>query len=147
MKLEVIEVGFVEFIPATLAEGVLYVSMTYGTTVHLCACGCGNKVVLPLSPAEWRLTYDGVAISLHPSVGNWEFPCQSHYWIRGNEISWAPQWTKRQIAAGRRRDLEDLEAYHAPAATRALPDEPSLTGQPAQRQSLTSRARRWLRLN
>lgn len=141
MKLDEIEPEFVEFIPASTTPGVLYISMAYATTVHLCACGCGNKVVLPLSPAEWRLTYDGVAISLHPSVGNWEFPCQSHYWIRGSKISWAPQWTKRQIEAGRRRDLADLKAHHAPAATRRPPDDSS--DQSTRWRTFSSGVRRW----
>ena len=74
MKLAAVEPEFVEFIPAGLTEGKLYVSMLYATTVHLCACGCGNKVVLPLSPAEWQLYFDGESVSLTPSVGNWEYP-------------------------------------------------------------------------
>ena len=48
---------FVEYIPAHLDEGVLYVSLPFGTVVHRCACGCGEEVVTPLGPAEWRLTY------------------------------------------------------------------------------------------
>jgi hypothetical protein len=113
MKLNAIEPEFVEFVPSELAEGKLYVSMVYATTVHLCACGCGNKVVLPLSPAEWQLLFDGETVSLTPSVGNWEFPCGSHYWIKHNEIKWAPPWSKKQIEAGRRRDLADLDTLFA----------------------------------
>lgn len=60
---------FVEFVPATLAEGVLYVSLEYGTASHLCCCGCGNKVVTPLSPTDWRMIYDGETVSLDPSMG------------------------------------------------------------------------------
>jgi hypothetical protein len=48
---------FVEFIPKELEDGVLYVSVPYGTTVHKCACGCGNKVTLPINSSE-------VAVSL-----------------------------------------------------------------------------------
>ena len=105
MKLAAVESEFVEFIPADLTQGKLYVSMLYATTVHLCACGCGNKVVLPLSPAEWQLYFDGESVSLAPSVGNWEYPCRSHYWIRANKIRWAAPWTNAQIAAGRRNGL------------------------------------------
>jgi Family of unknown function (DUF6527) len=43
---------FVEYIPAELAEAVLYISITYRTAVHRCVCGCGNKVVTPISPAD-----------------------------------------------------------------------------------------------
>ena len=111
MRRDHIEPEFVEFIPPELSEGKLYVSMIYATTVHLCACGCGNKVVLPLSPAEWQMFFDGEAVSLTPSIGNWEFPCRSHYWITGNAIKWAAPWTKEQIEAGRRRDQADLDSY------------------------------------
>lgn len=102
---------FVEFVPSNLEYGKLYISMTYATTVHLCACGCGNKVVLPLSPAEWQLFYDGEDLDISPSVGNGEFPCRSHYWIRSNKIRWSPPLTKKQIAASRRSDAAALSDY------------------------------------
>ena len=102
---------FVEYIPPELDEGVVYVSILYATAVHLCVCGCRNKVVTPISPAEWQLLFDGESVSLTPSIGNWEFPCHSHYWIWHNRIRWARQWTAEQIAEGRRRDAEDLENY------------------------------------
>lgn len=34
------------FRPDELDEGVLYVSVEYDTTIHLCAWGCRNQVVL-----------------------------------------------------------------------------------------------------
>ncbi|WP_443045096.1 DUF6527 family protein [Streptomyces sp. Go40/10] len=73
------------------------------TVVHLCCCGCGNKVVTPLSPTDWSLTFDGASISLSPSIGNWSYPCRSHYWIRGDTAQWAERWTSRQIEAARTR--------------------------------------------
>jgi hypothetical protein len=95
---------FVELAPPELREGVLYVSMIYGSAVHKCCCGCGEKVVTPFSPTDWKLTFDGESVSLHPSIGNWSFKCRSHYWIRENEIQWAPQWSEEQIKAGRLHD-------------------------------------------
>lgn len=94
---------FVVSVPDDLEPGVLYVSMSYDTTVHLCACGCGNQVVLPLHPTAWRLTYDGDAVSMAPSVGNWSFPCRSHYWIDRGRIRWAGPWTDDEVMAGRQR--------------------------------------------
>ncbi|WP_442951381.1 DUF6527 family protein [Paenarthrobacter sp. Z7-10] len=111
MRLQSLDPEFVEFIPSDPIHGKLYISMVYATTVHLCACGCGNKVVLPLSPAEWQLSYDGDAIDIRPSVGNGEFPCRSHYWISGNKIRWSPALTGTQIATSRRRDAAALSAY------------------------------------
>jgi hypothetical protein len=113
MKHHSFEHEFVELMPSQLSEGVLYVSMVYATTVHLCACGCGNKVVLPLNPAEWQLAFDGDTISLSPSVGNWEFPCRSHYWIRNDRVRWAGAWSEHQIESGRRRDAAALASYQA----------------------------------
>src|ERR1700731_3881354 len=103
-RTDVLRPEFVEFIPGALQSGVLYISRKYKTASHLCCCGCGNKVVTPLNPSGWRLTEKGSTVSLHPSIGNWSFPCQSHYWIRGGRVEWAPQWSRRQIEEGRRQD-------------------------------------------
>ena len=43
-------------IPENLSEGVLYVSMEYGTVVHKCCCGCGREVVTPITPTDWKIT-------------------------------------------------------------------------------------------
>jgi hypothetical protein len=69
---------FVKYIPEELEEGYLYISMEYATASHLCACGCGETVVTPIFPKLWQLYYNGKEISLTPSIGNYEFPCQSH---------------------------------------------------------------------
>jgi hypothetical protein len=42
--------AFVELLPDTLEEQMLYVSVEYAAMVHLCLCGCGKKVVTPISP-------------------------------------------------------------------------------------------------
>jgi hypothetical protein len=102
---------FVEFIPEVLEDGKLYISQTYGTAVHKCCCGCGLKVVTPLSPTGWRLTVEGELVSLYPSIGNWGFPCQSHYWIRRNAVQWSYQMTADEIEAGRRHDARLKQRY------------------------------------
>lgn len=104
MKIVTLTPEFVEFVPPKLENGTLYVSMIYGTAVHQCCCGCGEKVVTPLSPTDWKLTYDGETVSLHPSIGNWNFACQSHYWVQNNHIRWAEHWSKEKIQAGRVQD-------------------------------------------
>ncbi len=105
---------FVEFIPDKLEDGVLYVSITYSTVLHRCCCGCGNEVVTPLSPLDWQLTFDGETISLFPSIGNWSFPCRSHYWIRENEIKWAETWSDEIISIHRQRDARVRDEYYKP---------------------------------
>ena len=111
MRQQTLAHEFVEYVPGRLAEGVLYVSIAYRTAVHLCACGCGNKVATPISPADWKLQYDGDTVSLTPSIGNWGFPCRSHYWIDRDRIRWAGAWTSNQIAAGRERDDHGRASY------------------------------------
>jgi hypothetical protein len=97
--------------PDNIVEGVLYISMEYGTAIHQCACGCGTRVVTPLTPTDWSLTYDGEEISLYPSVGNWSFPCRSHYWIRKNKIEWAPAWSDKMIKKGRQKDTTQKKFF------------------------------------
>jgi len=113
---------FVEFIPGTLQDGVLYISRKYATATHRCCCGCGVKIVTPLKPTDWALTVTNGAVSLHPSVGNWNHPCQSHYVIRNNRVLWAGQMTLQQIQRGRKLDQAAKDAYYG-AAERAVPPE------------------------
>jgi len=82
---------FVEYIPEDqdIRKGTIYISIRFATATHLCCCGCGNKVVTPIWPTGWKLIFDGKTISLDPSIGNWSFACQSHYWIRHNKVKWA----------------------------------------------------------
>lgn len=98
---------FVVSVPDELEPGILYVSIKYDTTIHLCACGCRNQVVLPLHPTAWRLTYDGETVSMTPSVGNWSFPCRSHYWIDGGQVRWATAWSDDEVVAGRQRAQQE----------------------------------------
>ncbi len=104
---------FVEFIPEELEEEVIYITVQYRTAVHKCVCGCGNKVVTPLSPTDWKLIFDGKSISLSPSIGNWNFECRSHYWITNNVIHHASQWNEHQIDKGRKRDKRNKRKYFA----------------------------------
>lgn len=116
---------FVDYMPHDPQEGVIYVSIRFRTVVHRCACGCGTKIATPLSPANWKLTYDGDSISMSPSVGGWGLPCRSHYWISSNEIRWSTQWTDAQIAAGRTHDdSERLEYFERRSATSSLRPKP-----------------------
>jgi hypothetical protein len=103
-KISKLEPQFVSAIPQTLESGILYASMDYATVAHLCCCGCGREVITPLTPTDWKLTYDGQNISMYPSIGNWSFPCRSHYWISNGEVQWAEGWSQERIQAGRDRD-------------------------------------------
>lgn len=102
---------FVEFIPDELQQETLYISIRFATASHLCCCGCASKVVTPIRPTDWKLIFDGKTVSLHPSIGNWSFPCQSHYWIRHNRVEWVPKWSRDQIERGRLHDDAVKEEY------------------------------------
>lgn len=99
-----LEYKFVKSVPRVLEPGILYVSLDYGTAVHSCCCGCREEVVTPITPTDWNLTFDGVSISLSPSVGNWNLKCRSHYFIRKGEVIVASSWSKEQIDAEWERD-------------------------------------------
>ena len=79
-----------------MKAGLIYVSVEYASVAHLCACGCGEKVITPLRPDSWFLTYNGREVSLSPSIGNYQFPCRSHYFIRGGRVEWVPDAPQRK---------------------------------------------------
>lgn len=151
--------SFVEFIPDHLEDGVLYISERFRTSSHKCCCGCGEEVVLPLSPAEWQLSRDGDAVSLWPSVGNWDYGCKSHYVIRRNQVRWAGSMTAHQIKRVKQRDefalRSQVESTNAARASKELTAADTLgfcrraaTSLPNARVALTNapRASVWKRL-
>lgn len=104
---------FVEHIPDELESGMIYVSISFATVVHKCCCGCGNEVVTPLTPTDWTLLFNGKTVSLDPSIGNWSFKCQSHYWIKDNKIKWSNNWSSSEVEAGRAHDRLAKQNYYA----------------------------------
>lgn len=102
---------FVEFIPAKPEEGILYISVQYKTATHLCACGCGEKVITPFSPVDWTMSFNGETVSLSPSIGNWRFACKSHYFIRNDKVEWAGSWDKDKINACQSAEIRREKAY------------------------------------
>lgn len=111
MKTQFLRHEFVKYFPDSMDEGVLYVSEEFATAGHLCCCGCGEEVITPLNQAQWQLIKSGVGVSLHPSVGNWKFACQSHYWIRNNRVIEAPPLSTMAIEKVKKRDRRDKESY------------------------------------
>ncbi|MGU7771555.1 DUF6527 family protein [Burkholderia sp. MR1-5-21] len=154
-----LEPKFVTEVPPELDDGILYVSMEYGTVLHRCCCGCGEEVVTPLTPTDWKLTFDGVGISLSPSVGNWNLPCQSHYVISRNVVREAGPWTRQMVDAEVRRD-KAAKALHyghgaipsidaAPTNVDTAPDAndaapPTRLSERAGIRSLVARIVRWI---
>ena len=128
MKRSTFAFRFAEFIPKQLDEGVLYVSMTYATASHRCFCGCGMKVVTPLSPTDWRLVFNGDAVSLEPSIGNWSYPCRSHYILRNNRILWSGPMSPTEINSIRDRDRLAKQHYYRRGRLARRPECSARTG-------------------
>lgn len=133
---------YVEFIPKDLEEGVLYISNRFRTASHLCCCGCRQKVVTPLNPAQWHLIDHGHTISLSPSIGLGTLPCRSHYWIRHSKIDWWPAMTAAQTAKAQRADRYASQVYTGERSPPRSTPLPSPTRQPEP--SLWARLLRWL---
>jgi hypothetical protein len=106
----------VKYMPRELAPGILYVSQEYAVAGHLCACGCGNKVITPLGPAEWSFTERAGRPSLWPSIGNWQLPCRSHYIVTDGRIHWADQWSESQVLVGRHAEEERRRKHYTSLA-------------------------------
>lgn len=79
---------YVKTIPEPVEAGILYISLEYKTTIHSCACGCGEEIVLPISDRMWQMSERNGKVSLSPSIGSFSLPCQSHYHITANEVVW-----------------------------------------------------------
>lgn len=116
MKHSRLQHRFVRSIPKELEPGVLYVSVEYATAIHACCCGCGNQVVTPFTPTDWQMTFDGEAISLSPSIGNWNFPCRSHYLIKRGRVVVAESWNSSLVMAGRSQDRANKAQHYQPQA-------------------------------
>lgn len=72
--------------------------MDYATSAHSCCCGCGEEVITPFTPTDWKITFDGKTNSLRPSIGNRALKCRSHYVIdRGKVIEAGPSSDERAI--------------------------------------------------
>lgn len=110
-RLKRLEHCYVEFIPKNLDEGIVYISTRFKTASHLCCCGCGQKVVTPLNPAQWSLTDHGSTVSLAPSIGLGTLPCRSHYWIRRSRVMWCRSMTVTQTARAQRADRYASQVY------------------------------------
>lgn len=147
-----LEHQFVRSVPEKLKPGVLYVSMEFGSIVHSCCCGCGEEVVTPLTPTDWKMMYDGETVSLWPSVGSWTLKCKSHYIIERSRVIGSGAWTPAQIAAERRRDQAAKAKFYgnlvsepeavAPAASTLVVPAPKPPAKPLGR---WRRFMKWLR--
>ncbi|HEU4608271.1 MAG TPA: DUF6527 family protein, partial [Chitinophagaceae bacterium] len=88
--------------------GWLYLITRYAAQQKRGRIKYGNKVVTPII---LRLTFDGKSVSLYPSVGNWNFPCKSNYWIKKNVIEHSYSWSYKEIENERKKDSNRKTNY------------------------------------
>jgi hypothetical protein len=110
----------VDLLPSELADGVVYVSLEHRAIVHKCCCGCGERVVLNLSPAGWKVTLDGETISLCPSVGNGSLDCNSHYWIRNDRVEWSAPMTASETKRAQTSGRSEVAKHFEPPVKKSI---------------------------
>lgn len=137
---------FVEHFPETLIPGELYLAMEFATAAHLCACGCGNKVITPFSPTDWQMSFDGETVSLKPSIGNWAFRCRSHYWVRSGRIEWAGDMSQEAINAGRKRDAQSKAQQPPRSISGDFRQQAPSAHEQIQTPSILGKLKKWLGL-
>ena len=101
MKTNKFKVEFVDKIPSNLKDGILYVCISCNVIVHRCACGWGERTVTPIDKKYgWVMKYDGQAITLRPSIGNFSIACRSHYYITDNNVEWLERYQQKDNKKG-----------------------------------------------
>ena len=103
----------VYYMPSELEPGILYVSDEFGVAIHLCPCNCGSRVVTTIGPTEWSFKESNNKPTLYPSIGNWQLPCKSHYWITNGEIEWSYRWSDERIKDGRIAEEKRRREYYS----------------------------------
>lgn len=131
---------FVTAFPDRLEEGILYVSVEFGTSAHRCFCGCGQEVYSRFSPRDWAMAFDGETVSLWPSIGNWSFPCQSHYILKKGQVQWADRLSREEIELGRSADRDRKARHYGTEATARTAPSPA----PAPAKGIFARFLAWL---
>lgn len=121
MRTDRLRSAFVAEIPETLELGVLYLALEYDAMAHLCACGCGAEVATPIGPTDWRIAWNGVGITVRPSIGNGSLACRSHYVIEAGRIRWCAPMSDRDIADERARTAIAKGLAPPPIAPEAQP--------------------------
>ncbi len=98
------QVEKVERLPTALSDNVVYVSEEFELAALKCACGCGHQVNLLLGDGHTVNDVGGLA-DVSPSIGVWDAPCRSHFWIQKGNVLWADQWSDAKIHSAMEQQL------------------------------------------
>lgn len=131
MRIDRLKPAFVADIPETLEPGVLYLALEYDAMAHLCACGCGAEVATPIGPTDWRIAWNGVGMTVRPSIGNGSLACRSHYVIEAGRINWCAPMSDRDIAGERARTAAAKGLTPHPTPRQTEPPRPQAAPPPA----------------
>lgn len=89
-KVQIEPIFFDECLPPKeeFEGGKIYISRKYHGAAHLCLCGCGLYVFMDINHENynygWDLIENNGKITFSPSIGNFQYPCKSHYIITKN---------------------------------------------------------------
>jgi len=75
-----VDLVLVETMPEVYEPNIIYYSEQYHGSGHLCLCGCGQKVYIPIMQGEWSLIQNDGKVTIAPSLAH-RFECKSHYII------------------------------------------------------------------
>ncbi len=86
------KVKFVDDLPETCKEDIIYIigSEFKWIIVFLCPCGCKNVIYLNLLKEEapnWNYTFNKNKLTISPSIRRTK-GCKSHFWIKNGKIVW-----------------------------------------------------------
>lgn len=95
----------VDRIPSDIREGVVYHTEEFELAGLLCACGCGHRVTLLVPDSHRVWSQDGMA-TVRPSIGVFDAPCKSHYFITGGRIEWLPAFSGAEASAIMQKQIE-----------------------------------------
>ncbi|MDY0885383.1 DUF6527 family protein [Dongia soli] len=95
----------VERIPNQLREGVVYHSEEFELAALLCVCGCGHRITL-LVPDSHQVTSSNRLATIRPSIGVFDAPCKSHFFITAGKVDLLPAFTDAQAASIMRSQID-----------------------------------------
>ena len=92
-KLQEITPVFTEELPykKDMEFGKIYISREHEVACFLCPCGCGEVNHISFIKGlrnQWVFIEDKGKITFRPSIGCFESPCNSHFFITENHIDW-----------------------------------------------------------
>lgn len=91
-------------IPTELSPGVIYHNVEFELAALRCACGCGHRITL-LVPDGHRISVEGSAPSITPSILVADAPCHSHFFITDGAVEWLTAFSPSQTEAVMRKQV------------------------------------------